>query len=979
MSRLRLFLLGSPRIESDGKQIEFDTRKAIAMLAYLVVTGETQHRDALAALLWPELDQVRARAALRRTLSTLKNAVPEDSLITGRETIAINKNTIWLDITEFHDRISACNSHGHSAGMICNDCIPHLKAAVDLYRGDFLAGFSLRDSASFDDWQFFQSESLRRELAHTLEKLCACLSTQGDYENSIAYARRWLSIDPLHEEAHRQLMRLYAFSGRREASLRQYQECARILEEELGVSPLEETVSLYNEIKENRFAIPDSFPSLKVHSPYANGTTELSESKGTEPSRIGSARFPLIGRTVQWTRLLDLYHSLSNDGHFVVIEGETGIGKTRLADEFLAHALALGAVTVQARCFEGERNLSYGPIVEGLRLSFVQATGTSWLEEIPAAWLSEVARLLPELHDLRPDLHPVPQLENPGTQSRFFEAIDRFLLAMFQGPAMGVLFLDDLQWADSASLDLLIYLVRRTRGRPIFILGTCRREDLVPGHRIRQLIVQMQRTGHATLISLERLNQADVRILVEAFSDLKLPQSIGERLFRETEGLPFFLVEYISALLQNDRIMESQGWSLPGTVRDLIHSRLAEVTETGSQLLTTAAVIGRSFGFDTLREASGRGEEETIDGLESLMAKGLIEEVKVSGDDTEPFYDFRHEKLRNLVYEETSSARRRLLHRRVAEALVNRSRNQQPPARLAGQIAYHYRLGGEAIEASSYFKLAGEYARSIHANTDALNHYRTSLELGHPDRSTLYEATGDLQTLLGEYLAALSSYSLASADASSPARLEHKIGNVYQRQGDWEQAESHYQRALDALSELEASGERARILADRSLVAYHCKELTNAKEIALEALHHAEQEKDAYAESQVHNILGILARSEGNFDAAIGHLDHSLAIAEKSQDPGMRVAALNNLALVYGAGKDLLKAIHLTEKALELCILQGDRHREAALHSNLADLLHETNQPEAAIEHLKKSVVIFAEIGENAEDLKPEVWKLVDW
>jgi tetratricopeptide (TPR) repeat protein len=205
------------------------------------------------------------------------------------------------------------------------------------------------------------------------------------------------------------------------------------------------------------------------------------------------------------------------------------------------------------------------------------------------------------------------------------------------------------------------------------------------------------------------------------------------------------------------------------------------------------------------------------------------------------------------------------------------------------------------------------------------------------------------------------------------------MGNIYQRQGEWELAENHYRMALANLSEGDSSGERARIMADRSLVAHHCSDREQAKNLALKALRFAGQDRDAIAESQAHNILGILARAEGESEAAINHLNHSLAIAEATQNPEMQIAALNNLALVYGNGKDLIKAIQLTEQALHLCGIQGDRHREAALHSNLADLLHKTNKPEEAIQHLKKSVVIFAEIGDNAGDLYPEVWKLVDW
>src|SRR5881397_3874910 len=238
-------------------------------------------------------------------------------------------------------------------------------------------------------------------------------------------------------------------------------------------------------------------------------------------------------------------------------------------------------------------------------------------------------------------------------------------------------------------------------------------------------------------------------------------------------------------------------WSLPGGVRDLLHSRLMNVSETGCQLLNTAAVIGRSFDFDTLREASGRSDDETVTALEDLIAQGLVEEVQRHAGEHNLTYDFSHEKLRSFVYEETSLARRRLLHRRVAEVLVNHTRGHREGA-LAGQIAYHYRRADNEQAAAEYYKLAGEQARTLYAHSEALAHLRMALTLGHPDSTALYEAIGDLHTYLGEYNAALKSYETAAAlcEPAALATVEHKLGTVYQRRGEWEQSESHFESAL---------------------------------------------------------------------------------------------------------------------------------------------------------------------------------------
>jgi DNA-binding SARP family transcriptional activator len=169
---LSLYLLGPPRIERDGVPIKVDTRKAIALLAYVAITGESHRRDALVNLLWPEYDQTRGRAALRHTLSALRKAPADDSLDVDRETVGLNPSVdIWLDVTQFHAHLAECLTHGHLASEVCPTCLTPLTDAVELYRGDLLSGFTLKDSFNFDDWQFFQADALRRELVDALERL----------------------------------------------------------------------------------------------------------------------------------------------------------------------------------------------------------------------------------------------------------------------------------------------------------------------------------------------------------------------------------------------------------------------------------------------------------------------------------------------------------------------------------------------------------------------------------------------------------------------------------------------------------------------------------------------------------------------------------------------------------------------------------------------------------------------------------------
>ncbi|MDP9352182.1 MAG: tetratricopeptide repeat protein, partial [Chloroflexota bacterium] len=460
-----------------------------------------------------------------------------------------------------------------------------------------------------------------------------------------------------------------------------------------------------------------------------------------------------------------------------------------------------------------------------------------------------------------------------------------------------------------------------------------------------------------------------------------LPQGVVEHVHKETEGLPFFLVEYLAVIMSGIGATDGEEWSLPGGVRGLLDSRLASVDGTSRQLLTTAAVIGRSFDFDTLREASGRSEEETVDGLEAVTALGLIREIAADDGERNPTYDFSHEKLRTLVYDQTSLARRRLLHRRVAEALVGRARASGIASATAGQVAYHYRLSGQESEAATYLKLAGEYARSLYANAEALSHFRAALALGHPDTAALHDAIGDMYTLMAEYELAIASYETAAGlcDGTVLATIECKLGAVHNRRGDYDLADSHLQSALNILGEAGPAGERARVLAEWSLTAHQQGRSEHAAALAHDALTLAHATKDVWALTRAHNILGILAGSQRDPATAFHHLEQSLALAEDANDPGARAAALNNLSLLHSAEGNFDQAIDLAETALSLCASQGDRHREAAMHNNLADLLHADGRRDAAMAHLKEAVRIYAEIGVEAGAVQPQIWKLAEW
>ena len=652
-----------------------------------------------------------------------------------------------------------------------------------------------------------------------------------------------------------------------------------------------------------------------------------------------------------------------------MIEGEAGIGKTRLANELMASAASAGAVVLASRCHEDEAGLPYGPVV-ALLGEALRAAPDSVARDVPDQRLADASLLLPELASARSGLPAPVALAGPGAQARLLEGVAAVLGAACRGP--GLVFVDDVHAADEATLDVLAYLGRRLRNRPLLLAIGWRSEGVPPGHRLRRLATELARAGEATVIALARLDRAEVAELVQAArpdgaADLK------QRVYIESEGLPLFVAEYLAALAAG---ADPAGAPVPSEMRGLLEARLGGLGTIARQLVETAAVIGRSFGLDTVRMASGRSDEEAVDGLDELVARGLVRELDSQGPAREPGYDFTHDKLRALVYEEIGLARRRLLHRRVADALARAA----PGPEGAAPVAQHLRLAGDQLAAAEQHRVAGEHAASLLAHADALEHLDAALALGYPDTAGLHERIGELRTLVGDYAGALASFESAAAhaDAAAVARIEHKLGGVHLRRGEWERAEARFAVALETADPADEAL-RARILADLALTLHQSGRAERAAEHAEEARAKAEAASDRRAQAQAHNMLGVLARGARRFGPAREELERSLALADELGDTSARVAALNNLALVAREAGEAERALELTDTALALCAAQGDRHREAALENNLADLHHAAGRPQESMEHLKRAVAIFSEVGADEATRLPEIWKLVSW
>jgi predicted ATPase len=949
-----LHLLGAPRLERDGRTVHIDTRKAFALIAYLAVQGGYQSRDTLGLLLWAENDHVGARGALRRTLSVLNSALAGEGLLIEREAIAFDPAALWCDLTHFCQALQECAHHNHPLSETCTRCLEPLTQAVNMWKGDFLQGFTLRDSAEFDLWQFQQTEHFRHLYGAALEKLVRLHIDGGRYGEAVEYALRWLALDPLHEVIHRQLMQLYVWTGQRSLALRQYHECVRVLEQELGVAPLDETTRLYQRIMENMI------------NPRAAVTAVSESARSVEQ---GQAVLPLVGRAHELDQMEQCYHASIAKRAVVIVEGEAGVGKTRLVETFSARRRADGTAIATIRCSESETHIAYAPLLRALREGALQER----LTLLDVHWLGELARLLPEIHALRPDASA--SMLDTAAQSRLYEAICQAVIVLLSGDHPGLLLFEDVQWADSATLDLMAYWLRRVTSDSTLTVLTWRSEEVPRTHRLRLLTADYVRNGgQALAITLQRLSRADVQHLI---STVPLPTelSVVDRIYGESEGLPLFVHEYLALLRANPALLREIEWDVPLSIHELLQSRVAQVSEIARQLLDAAAVIGRSFDLDLVREASGRGEVETVDGADELQRRGILKD----GGSAIPTYEFYHEKLRAVVVQGLSMARKRLLHRRIAQALLNRVGQTDMLPATAAVIAAHFHAGGQDERAAFYYALAGRHARGLYANREALNYFELARALGYPQLSELYQHIGDIHTANGDYVSAIRSYEAGLAHAAQPTHeLEHALGRVYHRLGEWDLAEHHFQSAFNRL-DLSAHLARAALLSDWSLTCCSRGELENARQLASEALRLAQASESAQALAQAYNMLGILARKRGSAQFARQHLEQSLQLAQSIDDYSIHIAALNNLALTCVEADSIDEACRLYEKALELCVRQGDRHREAAIHNNMADLFHQIDAQGQAIEHLKQAVVLFAQIGIDGGALKPEIWKLTEW
>lgn len=508
----------------------------------------------------------------------------------------------------------------------------------------------------------------------------------------------------------------------------------------------------------------------------------------------------LVGRANEWGLLVGLLARLtSGSGHVVLIDGEPGIGKSRLMLELEDYCAQRSLRSLGTRCYEIERAMPYQPVIE-LVGKALDLADDEMLRTLPPVSLAEIAALAPAV--AARVAVPALSADFPeARKARLFRAVVQLLDALAAGRQL-VVMIDDLQWADDASAQFVHYLARQAARRPMLLVCAYRDEDLAAEERLASLVESLRREAHARQMTLSRLRPADTRALLQSVAHPALGEAgLAERLHRETDGNPFFLTSMLQALSAGETAAATGALPLPEALRAAVRARLAHVPAGARAALDVAAVLGRRFDFETLAALCAGEEQALLDQLDTLVKRRLLREEPEDG-----FYDFTHDKVREVVYREIGGARRVMLHRAVGEALE--ARREAEPHERDARLAEHYERGHAWTKALQYLLLAAERSQKLFAMRDALHWLdrATALAEAHPDALddpvSLYARRGAARAQAGQVEGAVADIRRVIEDARQRGEREKardaliQLGMAYRRADDYEPATQCLTQAL---------------------------------------------------------------------------------------------------------------------------------------------------------------------------------------
>lgn len=664
---LQIFTLGGLSIQVDGEPLtELASRKAEALLVYLACNRRTHARELLAEMLWDERTQSQAKANLRVVLASLRKHLG-DFLHIERNKVALQQEVnVWIDALELDAELKPW---AEQEGLVTAEIASRVAEAVEYYKGEFLSGFYLREARGFEDWHIRERERLHQMVLDALVSLVDFELKSRAYQSGTAHARRLLELDPLMESAHRQLIQLLAYSGQRGAALDQYAKFSQLLDEELGVEPDKDTQSLCAQIQAGELELPPSpqLVDIKVAPPafLREADQQITEepvfvAREQELARLkkfldqtlkgqGGLAFIVGGPGRGKSALMDAFSRTAQEDHndLIVVKGACN-ALTGSGDPYTPFREALGMLTgdVQTKWMAGAISTDHAKRLWGLLPEAAQALvdfGPDLIDVfIPGKSLVSRASLaFPEHDSLLQSLQELSKSERamPGElgQRALFEQYQHVLFALARKQPL-LLLLDDLQWADSASINLLFHLGRELAGAPILIVGAYRPEEVALGrgaerHPLDEVLAELKRQYGDIWIDLAQTQKQEERRFVDAFLDNEpnqLDETFRGALFTHTGGHPLFTIELLRDLQERgDLVTDAEGawvvrheldWSmLPARVDGVIEARIGRLEGETLQTLTIASVEGEDFTAQVVAQVQEIGERQLLHKLSTEL------------------------------------------------------------------------------------------------------------------------------------------------------------------------------------------------------------------------------------------------------------------------------------------------------------------------------------------------------------------------
>ena len=962
-SQIRANLFGTLTLWRDDEQLDFSgSTTARSLLAYLLLHhSQTQSRLKLAGSFWPEMDEARARRALTQALWRIRNVIPE-ILESDSQHIQVSKSTdLWIDIETF-EKLSKESIDGKNTNS------QTLQQAVKLYRGDLLEGL-------YDDWVFVARERLRELYLRVLEKLVDIEKSNGKFSQALDFALKLTQADPYREAAHREVMRLYFALDRPEAALAQFETCCKILEEEFGLEVDQQTRALGQEIA---IRAPD------VQAPYLPKVISPTTPWSLDESR--PAQLPLIGRdNDRETIIRFLDEAIRGIGGFVLIEGEAGIGKTRLMNEIVRDADWRGIQSLWGSNREGDIASPYASITDAFTGGLTTLRINQLSQLMDKVWFRVLFPLFPQLQKELPELTAAPALSPNREHERLVQAFAKFLSAWGQITPL-LIIIDDLHWSNEDNLDLLIELVPHLHNTRVILMGTYRGEDVKVRDSLWKRLAALSSAGMKKHILLERLS-------LEATSEM-IRRSLGlsdevplfeKRLFQETQGNPLFILETLRALSDEGILAQDDAgnwhtpWDettsdytelpLPKAVERTIAARLEHLSVEERIVLKAAAVLARDFNFSLLSSTAEIEVHQVLSVANSLVRRRFLEE-------TSDAYQFSHDKIRQVAYEAIPKEERALLHRQAGESVQQVYPDRTDQSEL---LAHHFFEGEVWDQAAVFNQRAGDRAKSLYANNEAIFYYARALqslekipENADPiiqfevllSRETVYGQIGEREaqkTDLEQLDALLNLPALGTPERHMQLALHWT---------DYWEAISDYPSALEVVGDLAEKAELADDAVTEQMahlrwgqMLRHLGEYTQAHQHLENAYQQSLKNNDVLAQAITLNSLGVVYFDSGNYDVSLEYSQRALEIAKPTGDQAVLSDIHNNLGGVFHYLVDFPAAIDNHQNALEQRRSMGDRRLEASSLYNLAITLSDSGKPDEAKEHLIQVCEIAQTIG----------------